>query len=70
MGLLLCWNDHIRPVDEVTFSPSSMNPYKNYHSCWGKNFVLKTLLHFAVVLLVSELNNGPGLHGQLFGAVN
>lgn len=61
MGLLLCWNDHIRPVDEGTFSASCTNPYSNHHSCWEGNFVPKMIFHFTVVSLAAELKNNPVL---------
>lgn len=64
MGLLLCWNDHIRPVDEGTFSASSTNPYNNHHSCWEGNFVVKMLFYFTVVLLAAELKNNSVLDGR------
>lgn len=59
MGLLLRWNDHIRPVDEGTFSASSTIHIKTIIPA-GKEM----LFHFTVVLLAAELDNDPFFAGR------
>lgn len=75
IGVLLCWNDHIRPWDEGTIWASC----STYHSCQEENFLLKVFLNltvasfslpFAFCFLNSTMILCWMYDEQLFGAIN
>lgn len=55
MGILLCWNDQIRPVDKLTF----FLPHLEIHIKIIIPVGRKTLPRFTVVSPAALLNNDP-----------
>lgn len=75
IGVLLCWNDHIRPWDEGAIWTSC----STYHFCQEENFLFKVFLNLTVVsfflpfsfcCLNSTLNLSWTNEERLFGAIN